>query len=450
MDIPLLDRVCQFFSASGTESTEMYVILGVLAIFTVISFIFLSYIAFFEAEFFSLSASEMAEVKISSDPKFNRLKSLSEDPLKTLGSVIVARYSTIAFSLVIGVFIISTLLELTGIGRGLICFISLIVMVSFLFIFTEFIPEKMVKKENPFTICRGATIVAGFGWVFRPFVNRMVHSTGIVERRLESRTQRSAAIDDISDSLNLNGADTDEKEMLRGMLEFGKTTVDEIMQPRVDIVDIDYESDFETVLKIIRESEYSRLPVYCDSIDYVKGILYIKDFLQYTDQGKEFKWQEHIREPYFVPEHKKIDDLFKEFQKKHIHMAIVVDEFGGTAGIVTMEDIIEVIVGDICDEHDEEETQVTQLTNQSYLLDGKLLLSDFYRIEDVDKEIFEPIEGDADTLAGLILELKGYIPAKGETIEIENYLFEIVSADKRRIREVILTIKEEEKKKTEE
>jgi gliding motility-associated protein GldE len=273
----------------------------------------------------------------------------------------------------------------------------------------------------------------------------MVKSTNVVERRLESRTQRSASIEDISDALNMSDADSsDEKEMLRGMVNFGKTTVDEIMQPRVDIVDVDFESDFEMVLKIIRESEYSRLPVYSGSIDDVKGILYIKDFLQYTDQNNDFKWQNYIREAYFVPENKKIDSLFKEFQQKHMHMAIVVDEFGGTAGIVTMEDIIEVIVGDICDEHDEEEKQVTKIGEHSYLLDAKLLLSDFYRIEGIDKEKFETVEGDADTLAGLILEVKGSIPSKGEKIEIENYVFEVVSADKRRILEVMLSINEKQ------
>ncbi len=440
MDIPLFDQIGLSFFGADDYSPLVY---GFAALLTVLSFAFLSFISYFESEFFSLSASEVAEVKLSTDRKFDRLKVLSENPLDTLGAVIVSRYFTIAFSLVVGDFLLGHLFYLLEIPEWGIYIICLLILFILLFIFTEFIPERMAKKENPFTLCRGARIVSFFGFLFHPFVKFLVNSTGVVERRLESRTQRSAAIDDISDTLNMTAAESpDEKEMLRGMVNFGKTNVDEIMQPRVDIVDIDYESDFETVLKIIRESEYSRLPVYCGSIDYVKGILYIKDFLQYTDQNKDFNWQNFIREPYFVPENKKIDDLFKEFQQKHIHMAIVVDEFGGTAGIVTMEDIIEVIVGDICDEHDEEETQVTQLSGQSYLLDGKLLLSDFYRLDGVEKDVFEPFEGEADTLAGLILEIKGYIPAKGEKITVENYVFEIVSEDKRRIREIILTIED--------
>lgn len=438
MDIPLFNSTQFLFE----EPVCSFLLYGLVAIIAIISFIHLSYISFFESEFFSLSVSEVAEVKISSDPKFKRLKNLSEDPLNTLGSVIVARYSTMVFSLTLSTLAIVFFLGNVIKSWVLVCLIAGTVNLLLLFIFAEFIPDRMVRKENPYTICHGATIISIFAFLFRPLVSLLVQSTGVVERRLESRTQRSAAIEDISDSLNMGDAESDEKDILRGVVNFGKTSVDEIMQPRVDIVDIDYKSDFETVLKIIRESEYSRLPVYDESIDYVKGILFIKDFLQYTDQKKDFKWQSLIREAYFVPENKKIDDLFKEFQQKHIHMAIVVDEFGGTSGIVTMEDIIEVIVGDICDEHDEEENQITQIDPSSYLLDGKLLLSDFYRLEQIDKDVFESVEGDADTLAGLILELKGYIPSKGEVVEVGRYHFEIVSDDKRRIKEVKLTIKD--------
>ncbi len=438
MDIPLFNSTQFLFE----EPVCSFLLYGLMAIIAVISFIHLSYISFFESEFFSLTVSEVAEVKISSDPKFNRLKNLSEDPLNTLGSVIIARYFMIVLSLTFSTLSIAFFLSNIISSWIWICLIVGIINLLLLFVFAEFIPDRLVSKENPYTICHGATIISFFAVIFRPLVGLLVRSTGVVERRLESRTQRSAAIDDISDSLNMGDAESDEKDILRGVVNFGKTSVDEIMQPRVDIVDIDYKSDFETVLKIIRESEYSRLPVYDESIDYVKGILFIKDFLQYTDQKKDFNWQSLIREAYFVPENKKIDDLFKEFQQKHIHMAIVVDEFGGTSGIVTMEDIIEVIVGDICDEHDEEETQVTQIDPSSYLLDGKLLLSDFYRIDKIDKEVFEPVEGDADTLAGLILELKGYIPSKGEVVEVDRYHFEIVSDDKRRIKEVKLTIKD--------
>lgn len=418
--------------------------LSAAIIVAILSYVLLSFVSFFESEFFSLNSNEIAEIKISDDKKFERLKNLSENPLKTLGGVISTRYALIVSSISTTTLLMWHTLSPSVLPSWSKWIIVCAVTAILLTFFAEYIPKKMANKQSQKHLCRSANIVSFFGFLLSPVTRLLMLKTGIVERRLESRTQHSAAIEDISDSLNLSDAETpDEKEILLGVMNFGKSDVDEIMQPRVDIVAVDYNSDFDTVLEIIRESEYSRLPVYEDSIDYVKGILYIKDFLQYTDQKKDFKWQNHIREAYFVPENKKIDDLLKEFQQKHIHMAVVVDEFGGTSGIVTMEDIIEVIVGDICDEHDEEEKQIIQTGKNTYVLDGKLLLSDFYHIDGVNKEIFEASEGDADTLAGLILEMKGYIPTPGESFDLGNFHFEIKSADKRRIKEIKFTINEE-------
>lgn len=430
---------------AGTPDAWWMATLTAAVIVAIISFVLLAFVSFFESEFFSLNSNEIAEIKISNDKKFERLKNLSEDPLRTLGGVISTRYIFIVTGISTTTLLLWHLLSGTCVALWGKWFIVIATIGILLTIFAEYIPKKMANKQSQKHLCRSANIVSLFGLLFSPFTKLLMLKTGVVERRLESRTQHSAAIEDISDSLNLSDAETaDEKEILRGVMNFGKISVDEIMQPRVDIVDVDFNSDFDTVLEIIRESEYSRLPVYEDSIDYVKGILYIKDFLQYTDQKKDFKWQNHIREAYFVPENKKIDDLLKEFQQKHIHMAVVVDEFGGTSGIVTMEDIIEVIVGDICDEHDEEEKQIIPIDANTYILDGKLLLSDFYHINGVNKEDFGETEGDADTLAGLILEMKGYIPTPGETIELgSRYRFEIKSADKRRIKEIKFIINEE-------
>lgn len=441
MDIPLQSSL---WDTINTPETWCYVTLASAIIVAFVSYVLLSFTAFFESEFFSLNSNEIAEIKISNEKKFDRLKALSEDPIKTLGGVISTRYTWITCALLTTTLILRHFLGQTQLHIAAIWAISFLVIILLLSLFTEYIPTKMAGKQSQKFLCQSANVIHWCGILFTPLTKILMKNTGVVERRLESRTQHSAAIEDISDSLNLSGAESiDEKEILLGVMNFGKIDVDEIMQPRVDIVDVDYNSDFETVLKIIRESEYSRLPVYEDSIDYVKGILYIKDFLQYMDQEKDFKWQEHIREAYFVPENKKIDDLLKEFQQKHIHMAVVVDEFGGTSGIVTMEDIIEVIVGDICDEHDEEEKQITPIDQNTYMLDGKLLLSEFYHLLDVEKEIFEKVAGDADTLAGLILESKGYIPMPGETFDLENYHFEIMSADKRRIKEIKFVINNE-------
>ena len=436
MDIPLISEFL------GEPSKWSVALSCVVLLIAIVSFVFLSFVSFFESEFFSLSTTEIAEIKISNDSRYHRLKMLSEDLLFSLGTVIVMRYTLIVSALTTAsLSLYEGLVKLLGVDVGVGFMIILLILLMMIFVFAELIPERMANKENPNLLCWSARLLYFFGLISRPLVKSVIKTTNVVERRLESRTQTSAAIEDISDSLNLSDAESDEKEILRGVMNFGKINVDEIMRPRVDVVDVDYRSDFAEVLKIVCESEYSRLPVYDDSIDDVKGILYVKDFFRHTDRGKDFNWRTLIREAYFVPENKKVDDLLKEFQQKHTHMAIVVDEFGGTSGIVTMEDIIEVIVGDICDEHDEEEIQINALEDGSFVLDGKLLLTDFYRLDRVKKDDFDDLEGDVDTLAGLILEIMGYIPSIGEVIEYNNYIFEILSADGRRIKEVKMKFK---------
>ena len=436
MDIPLISEFL------GEPSKWSVALSCVVLLIAIVSFVFLSFVSFFESEFFSLSTTEIAEIKISNDSRYHRLKMLSEDLLFSLGTVIVMRYTLIVSALTTAsLSLYEGLVKLLGVDVAVGFLIILLILLMMIFVFAELIPERMANKENPNLLCWSARLLYFFGLISRPLVKSVIKTTNVVERRLESRTQTSAAIEDISDSLNLSDAESDEKEILRGVMNFGKINVDEIMRPRVDVVDVDYRSDFAEVLEIVCESEYSRLPVYDDSIDDVKGILYVKDFFRHTDKGKDFNWRTLIREAYFVPENKKVDDLLKEFQQKHTHMAIVVDEFGGTSGIVTMEDIIEVIVGDICDEHDEEEIQINALEDGSFVLDGKLLLTDFYRLDRVKKDDFDDLEGDVDTLAGLILEIMGYIPSIGEVIEYNNYIFEILSADGRRIKEVKMKFK---------
>ena len=231
----------------------------------------------------------------------------------------------------------------------------------------------------------------------------------------------------------------DEQNMLEGIVRFGDETAKEIMTSRQDVVDLDFRSSFAEVLKSIVENNYSRIPVYQDSIDNVRGILYIKDLLPHLGKPATFRWQSLIRPPYFVPETKKIDDLLREFQANKVHIAIVVDEFGGTSGIVTLEDILEEIVGEINDEYDEEEKNFVRINANTYIFEGKTLLSDFYKVLHLDDDTFDEIEGDADTLAGLMLELKGDFPAVHEKLEYQNFTFEILELDERRISKVKVT-----------
>lgn len=232
----------------------------------------------------------------------------------------------------------------------------------------------------------------------------------------------------------------EENNMLEGIIRFGEETAKEVMTSRLDIVDLEIHSTFSEVLKCINENGYSRIPVYEETRDHIKGILYIKDLLPYLDKGEDFKWQNLIRPALFVPENKMIGDLLRDFQTNKIHIAVVVDEFGGTSGIVTMEDIIEEIVGEINDEYDEEERTYVKLTENVYVFEGKTLLSDFYKIIKDSEEVFEDVSGDADSLAGLLLELKGEFPALHEIINYQNYRFEILEMTSRRIQKVKVTI----------
>ena len=230
--------------------------------------------------------------------------------------------------------------------------------------------------------------------------------------------------------------------MLKGMIRFGDETAKEIMTSRQDIVDLDINSSFADVLKCVVENNYSRIPVYQVNDDNIRGVLYIKDLLPYLSKPSTFRWQSLIRPPYFVPETKKIDDLLREFQDNKVHIAIVVDEFGGTSGLVTLEDILEEIVGEINDEFDEEEHPYVKINYNTYVFEGKTLLSDFVKILQIDDEEFSEVEGDADSLAGLLLELKGDFPSMHEKIEYKQYVFEVVGIGGRRISRIKVTVKE--------
>ena len=234
--------------------------------------------------------------------------------------------------------------------------------------------------------------------------------------------------------------------MLEGIVRFGDETAKEIMTSRQDVVDLNFKASFAEVLRCVVANNYSRIPVYQDNSDNVRGILYIKDLLPHLSKGSSFRWQSLIRPPYFVPETKKIDDLLREFQENKVHIAIVVDEFGGTSGIVTLEDILEEIVGEINDEYDEDEKNYVRVNANTFVFEGKTLLSEVYRILNVDDDIFEDVEGDADTIAGLLLEIKGDFPKLHEKIEYKDFTFEILDMEERRISKVKVVIKQEQDK----
>ena len=272
-------------------------------------------------------------------------------------------------------------------------------------------------------------------------IETILLKSGAFAEKVVQKENRQLSVDDLEQALELTDKNEikDEQGMLQGIIRFGDETAKEVMTSRQDIVDLDIRCSYDDVLKCIVDNNYSRIPVIQDNQDNIRGVLYIKDLLPHLSKPINFRWQSLIRPPYFVPETKKIDDLLRDFQENKVHIAIVVDEFGGTSGIVTLEDILEEIVGEINDEFDEEERNYTKLGSNTYIFEGKTLLNDFLKILNLSDDEFGDIEGDADSLAGLLLEIKGDFPVVHEQLFYKNYKFEVLAIEERRISKVKVT-----------
>jgi gliding motility-associated protein GldE len=272
----------------------------------------------------------------------------------------------------------------------------------------------------------------------------MVNSTSVVNARLARHTKNNISMDELSHALELTTNNKDEDtDILEGIIKFGNIQVVDIMTSRVDMIDVDIKINYSALMSIIIKSGYSRIPIYSGTRDNIKGILYSKDLLPHLDKPDNFRWQTLVRPAYYVPETKKIDDLLNEFQTNKVHLAIVVDEYGGTSGLVSLEDILEEIVGDISDEYDVDEQLFTKLDNHTFIFEAKIQLNDFFKIDEIDSSDFIKITNEVETLAGLVLEIKGDIPSKNERIGYDKYVFEILAVDNRRIKKIKLYIKDD-------
>ena len=322
-------------------------------------------------------------------------------------------------------------------------FIIQIVIITFLLLlFGEVLP-KVYANNKAVSFAKFMSLPLSFlEKTFKPISTILIYSTRIIDRKIKNN-RHNLSVDDLSNALELTSDENenkDEKKILEEIVKFGNTDVKQIMRSRIDITALDYKSTFAEVIKTIEKTGFSRIPIYQDNFDFIKGILYIKDLLPHLNKGDNFKWNKLIRKVFFVPENKKIDDLLKEFQEKKIHLAVVVDEYGGTSGIVTLEDIIEEIVGDINDEFDDDDIIYSKLDNKNYVFEGKTTLKDFYRIINIRGENFEQKKGEADSIAGFIIENTGNFPEKGQKINFENYMFSIESVNNRRITRIKVTL----------
>ena len=411
------------------------------AVLTVVLLLLSGFASGSEIAFFSLSPTDIASLDTEKSSKDKNIKMLRNDSERTLATILITNNFVNVLIIMLCNQIFDSLFKF-GARAFWFEFVSKTVLLTFLLLLFGEIMPKIYSRQDSLKFCRmsvnGILFLRKFFWP----LEWMLIVSGILAEKVVQKKRRQLSVDDLEQALELTDKDDikDEQSMLKGIIRFGDETAKEVMTSRQDIFDIDIKNSYDDVLKCIVDNNYSRIPVYQDSTDNIRGILYIKDLLPHLQKLSNFRWQSLIRPPHFVPETKKIDDLLREFQENKVHIAIVVDEFGGTSGLVTLEDILEEIVGEINDEYDDDEKVYSKLNDNTYVFEGKVLLIDFCKILDISDEEFSEEEGDADSLAGLLLEIKGDFLNIHEKIDYQNYTFEILSIEERRIRKVKVTV----------
>jgi len=392
-----------------------------------------------EIAFFSLTPADLSELEDEKHPSDKKIQKLLADKERLLATILITNnFVNVAIIMLCNIFF----MQVFNFGSPLAEFLVLTVILTFLLLLFGEIMPKIFSAQNVLKFCRfSAPGLLACRSVFYPISSMLVHSTSFLNKRF-SKKNHNISVDELSHALELTDKAeiSEESNILEGIIRFGGETAKEVMTSRLDVVDLEIRTPYTEVLKCVVENAYSRIPIYAGTRDNIKGVLYIKDLLPHLNKGDNFRWQTLIRPAYFVPETKMIDDLLRDFQANKIHIAIVVDEFGGTSGIVTMEDIIEEIVGEIHDEYDDEERTYAVLNDHTWVFEAKTLLTDFYKVTKIDEETFDEVSGDADTLAGLLLELKGEFPVLHEKLSFNRYEFEVLEMDNRRILKVKFTI----------
>jgi gliding motility-associated protein GldE len=436
-----MDYLQQIFSeVHFLVPTIGVIIAGVLAC---ILLIFSGYASGSEIAFFSLSPNDLNELDEERNDCDRQIKELREESERTLATILITNNLVNVTIIMLANYFIAHVIDF-GMAYWLEFVVITIFLTFLLLLFGEIMP-KVYAGQHVLAFCRfSAPGIIALRRIFYPLSSVLLRS-GMLAEKVVQKENHVLSVDDLEQALELTDENElkEEKNMLEGIVRFGDETAKEVMTSRQDVVDLDFRTSFADVLKCVVENNYSRIPVYQGSIDNIRGILYIKDLLPHLSKPSNFRWQSLIRPPYFVPETKKIDDLLRDFQENKVHIAIVVDEFGGTSGIITLEDILEEIVGEINDEYDEEEKPYTRINANTYVFEGKTLLSDFFKILDLDDETFEEVQGDADSLAGLLLEIKGDFPELHERIDFQNFTFEVTELDGHRISKIKVIIHEQ-------
>lgn len=420
------------------ESFDEYFVIKLVALLILLTCS--AFVSGAEIAFFSLSSTELNEASESDSKLQQKVVKILEHPQKLLATILISNNFINILIVLIFAFLGEQMFY--GITNAYLKFAIEVVLVTFLILlFGEVLPKVYANRNAMKFATIMVTPLKVLSVITSPLSKPLLGLNNMVEKRLRQK-KSNFSVEKLSQALELtsdNATTEDEQKILEGIVSFGKTETVQIMKPRTDVFAISDDDTYKNVLSEIIKNGYSRNPVYNENIDNITGVLYAKDLLPHLSKTK-FKWQSLLRKPIFVPENKKLDDLLREFQEKKIHLAVVVDEYGGTSGIVTLEDIIEEIVGDITDEFDDEDLLYSKIDDNNYVFEGKTSIKDFSKVIAIDEEFFEEEKGETETLAGFILEISKKFPKKDEILKFEHLTFKVEAMDKRRVKQVKVTI----------
>jgi gliding motility-associated protein GldE len=410
--------------------------------FILVALLFLSAVlAGSEVAFFSLNADQRISLRESEISSEKAVSHLLDKPQQLLATLLISINFVNIIFITLANYLTSMVLGQQSMETLLVTLFLLFGVTFIITFFGELIPKVWAQQNNVNFARYSAPLISFLSFVFSPLSKALLGISGLIEKRVKKKSYTLTS-EELNQALEITTDETTtdrEKDILRGILNFGNIAVKSVMQARRDIVAFDTSMNFHELMDLINKNGYSRVPVFNETIDKIEGILYIKDLLKHIDQDEKFDWLPLLHSPFFVPENKKIDDLLYDFQEKRVHMAIIVNEYGETEGLVTMEDIIEEIVGEINDEFDEVEADYKKIADNVYVFEAKTSINDFCRVFEIEPAYFEKAKGESESLAGLIIELFGRIPSAGEEIEFEDFTFKVQSVDTRRIKKVRVT-----------
>ena len=426
---------------SAIQAQGTTVLVMVLFILLFLSFV----LSGSEVAFFSLTYKDINLLKSKQQPPYKRIVDLLEEPKILLASLLIANSFINISIIIISNLLIDDMFNFERFNAVWVEFLIKVIAVSFLLVlFGEVMPKVLATQNNVRFAKDFGGIVQAVSYACAGLSKRLVKYSDIVERKLANKGNGSYSLEELDHAIDLtteNTASENEKNILKGIVKFGNITVKQVMKTRVDVHGIDYDISFGELIATVRDLRYSRLPVYKEDLDNVVGTIQTKDLIAYLNHQDDYDWHGLMRQPYFVHEQKFIEDLLKEFQSKRIHFAVVVDEFGGTSGIVTLEDILEEVIGEIKDEFDEEESGYKKIDDHNYIFEGRTMINDVCKVMELQADTFDPIKGESDSLAGLVLELAGEIPQPAKVVNFGEFEFTVLEVEKNRIQKVKVTIK---------